>query len=104
MTMQETTSHQTQLDRIEGGVMELNQRVARMEERVNSQGSKIEAHETYLSDHARRIREVELANAVAYATGAQQHTQLSGRWAAMGAVAIALLSVIGSFAARIFFP
>lgn len=89
--MDQVPSSRSQLDRIESGVKELNERMARIEERQHSQGAKIEAHESHLSDHSQRLREVELRNAVAEATGSHQHRQLSGRWATLGAIGMLLL-------------
>ncbi|MBW5801175.1 hypothetical protein [Halomonas elongata] len=89
--MSQVPSNQTQLDRIEAGVAELNKQVAQMQERQNSQGAKIEAHESHLSDHSQRLRDVELRHAVAEATGSHKHRQLSGRWAALGAIGMLLL-------------
>lgn len=102
--MDQVPSNQTQLDRIEAGVAELNKQVAQMQERQNSQGAKIEAHESHLSDHSQRLRDVELRHAVAEATGSHQHRQLSGRWAALGSVALILLGALGGFLSRLIAP
>lgn len=102
--MAEVPSSQTQLDRIESGVRELNERMARLEERQHSQGAKLEAHETHITDHSQRLRAVELSHAVAEATGSQQHRRLLGRWAALGAVVLTFASIAGGWLARVFFP
>ncbi len=104
MTMDQVPSSRSQLDRIESGVKELNERMARIEERQHSQGAKIEAHESHLSDHSQRLRDVELRHAVAEATGSHKHRQLSGRWAALGSVALILLGALGGFLSRLIAP
>ncbi len=95
MTMTQIPS--SQLDRIEQGVNELNARMARLEERQNSQGAKIESHSGQLAEHSHRIREVELAHAVNAATGTQSTSALRGRWAALGATSLVILGAIGAF-------
>ncbi|SEN68111.1 hypothetical protein SAMN04487952_12415 [Halomonas caseinilytica] len=102
--MDQVPSSRSQLDRIESGVKELNERMARIEERQHSQGAKIEAHESHLSDHSQRLRDVELRHAVAEATGSHKHRQLSGRWAALGSVALILLGALGGFLSRLIAP
>ncbi|WBF19225.1 hypothetical protein [Halomonas elongata] len=104
MSMEQVPSTQSQLDRIEAGVKELNERTARTEERQHNQGAKIEAHDGMLADHSQRIRHVELNHAVAQATGTQQYQHLSGRWKIIGTTAIAAASIAGAFLSRIIFP
>lgn len=102
--MSEIPNRDSQLDRIEDGVNQLNQRMARMEERQNSHGAKLESHDAQLAEHSGRIRSVELAHAVSAATGTQTATQLNGRWAAVGAVALVILAAIGGYIGRIIAP
>lgn len=104
MTMDQVPSNRSQLDRIESGVKELNERMARIEERQHSQGAKLEAHESHLTDHSQRLREVELRNAVAEATGSHQYRQLSGRWGAVWAVALVAMAAVGGFLSRLIAP
>ncbi|MDR5867937.1 hypothetical protein [Halomonas koreensis] len=99
--MSQVPSNQTQLDRIEAGVAELNKQVAQMQERQNSQGAKIEAHETHLTDHSQRLREVETRHAVAEAMGKQGHKRLMGRWSAAGAVLMLLLGAFLSIVGKV---
>ncbi|WP_299231694.1 hypothetical protein [uncultured Halomonas sp.] len=94
--MTEVSVKGSQLDRIESGVNELNQRMARLEERQYSQGVKMETLEMRTDDHAVRLREIEVAHAVNKATMTQGQQRLLGRWAAVGAVALVLLSAVGS--------
>lgn len=86
----------SQLDRIESGINELNARMARLEERQHSQGVKIETLEIRNDDHSVRIREIEVDHAVSKATMTQGQQQLLGRWATVGAVALVILSAVGS--------
>lgn len=94
--MTEVSVKGSQLDRIEDGVNELNSRMARLEERQYSQGVKMESLEVRTDDHAVRIREIEVAHAVNKATMTQAQQQLLGRWATVGAVALIVLSAVGS--------
>jgi uncharacterized coiled-coil protein SlyX len=94
--MTEVPSRDTQLDRIEAGVNQLNQRMARLEERQNSQGAKVESHDATLVEYGQRIRQVELELAVNAATGRLETGTLKGRWAVLGAVALAILGAVGA--------
>ncbi|MGE4534669.1 hypothetical protein [Halomonas sp.] len=87
----------SQLDRIDGKLDQVLDRLTRMEERQDSQGGKIQAHESRLDEHAARLRDVEIAHAVSAATGQQGHQQLKGRWAAIGATALVVLGAVGAF-------
>ncbi|OBX36967.1 hypothetical protein [Halomonas caseinilytica] len=109
--MQQVPAPEIWQERIEGKVDQILDRLTRMEERQSSLAGKVEAHDNRITELAERLRKQEHGLIKAESdvrsletTQTQQHTQLSGRWAAVGAVAVALLSVIGSFAARIFFP
>ena len=94
--MTEVSGQGSQLDRIEAGVNELNQRMARLEERQYSQGVKLETLEVRIDDHAVRLREAEVAHAVSKATMTQSQQRLLGRWAAVGAMGLVALSAVGS--------
>jgi len=87
----------SQLDRIDAKLDQVLDRLTRMEERQDSHGGKIQAHDARLDEHAARLRDVEIAHAVSAATGKQGHQQLKGRWAAIGATALVILSSIGAF-------
>jgi len=87
----------SQLDRIDAKLDQVLDRLTRMEERQDSHGGKIQAHDARLDEHAARLRDVEIAHAVSAATGQQGHAQLKGRWAAIGATALVVLSSIGAF-------
>ncbi len=87
----------SQLDKIEGKVDQVLDRLTRMEERQNSHAGKLDAHSSRLDEHAQRIREVELAHAVTAATGTQSTGALRGRWAALGATSLVILGAIGAF-------
>lgn len=87
----------SQLDRIDGKLDQVLDRLTRMEERQDHQGGKIHAHDVRLDEHAARLRDVEIAYAVSAATGQQGHQQLKGRWAAIGATALVILGSIGAF-------
>ncbi|TFH85254.1 hypothetical protein EQG41_18245 [Billgrantia azerbaijanica] len=98
--MTQIPSKDTQLDRLESKVDQVLDRLTRMEERQNSHGAKLDSHDAQLQDYGQRIREVELAHAVAEAnTGT-----LNNRWAALGAVALVVLSTIGGFLSRLIAP
>ncbi|MBW5799753.1 hypothetical protein [Halomonas elongata] len=75
---------------IEGLLAQVLDRLTRMEERQNVQSAQI-------AEQGSRIRELELANAVANANT----SALKGRWVAVGAVA---LGAIGGFLSRIVAP
>jgi len=87
----------SQLDRIDGKLDQVLDRLTRMEERQDSHGGKIHAHDTRLDEHAARLRDVEIAHAVSAATGKQTGQQLQGRWAAIGSTALVILGAIGAF-------
>ena len=87
----------TQLDRIDSKLDQVLDRLTRMEERQDSHGGQIHAHDARLDEHAARLRDVEIAHAVSAATGQQGHRQLKGRWAAIGATALVILGGIGAF-------
>lgn len=94
--MADRIPERTQLDRIETGINEIKLELARLEERLNHQGVKIETHDMALTDQGKRLRELELNHAVTVATSSEQGKRLIGRWAAIGAVALVLLSSIGA--------
>lgn len=87
----------SQLDRIDHKLDQILDRLTRMEERQNTHAGKLEAHSEQLTEHGARIRNVELAHAVAVATTEQQGNRLMGRWAALGAGALIVLGAIGTF-------
>lgn len=86
-----------QMDRLEGKVDQVLDRLTRMEVRQDSQGARIESHDSALDEHAQRIREIELNHAVAKAITGKDSNQLQGRWAALGGTALVILGAIGSF-------
>ncbi|MFG6139495.1 hypothetical protein [Halomonas sp. B23F22_10] len=94
--MQQIPQPDSQLDRIEAGVNQLNQRMARLEERQAGQGAKLESHESQIGEHAGRIHSLELQHAVAKATAGQQGKQLMGRWSAVGATGLVVLGAIAA--------
>lgn len=100
----EIPSRDTQLDRIEAGINQLNERMGRMEERQNNHGATLESHASQLGEHSVRIRSVELQHAVAAASSTQTSTTLNGRWAAVGAVALVILAAIGGYVGRLIAP
>ena len=95
--MTEVPKHGSQLDRIEGLLAQVLDRLTRMEERQNAQSAQIDNHAIQLSEYSHRIRELELQLAVSAATGKQQASALNGRWAAVGAIALVILGSIGAF-------
>lgn len=95
--MTEVTPRGSQLDKIEGKVDQVLDRLTRMEERQNSHAGELNAHGARLDEHAQRIRDVELAHAVSTATGTTQTKALQGRWAAVGATSLVILGAIGAF-------
>ncbi|MFM9270932.1 hypothetical protein ACJ7V3_11805 [Halomonas elongata] len=98
--MAEVPKHGSQLDRIEGLLAQVLDRLTRMEERQNAQSAQIESHAAQIAEQSSRIRELELANAVANANT----SALKGRWAAAGAVALVALGAIGGFLSRLVAP
>lgn len=84
-----------QLDRIEQGVSDIRDRLARMEVRQDNHGAEIEAHKTQLDDLSRRLHDMEVQQAVANTTESKNHGRVMDRWSALAAVAMVLL---GSFA------
>jgi|SRR5690554_4667443 len=87
----------SQLDRIDAKLDQVLDRLTRMEERQDSHGGKIQAHDARLDEHASRLRDVEIAHAVSAATGKQGHQELKWRWAAVGSAALVILGSIGAF-------
>jgi len=109
--MQEIPSAQAWQERVEGKVDQILDRLTRMEERQSSLAGKVEAHDNLLHDLAERTQTLqnELVEVRVKAESKQevqqiQHQQLSGRWKAIGTVAIAAASIIGGFLSRIWFP
>lgn len=98
--MTQVPSDNSQLDRLEGKVDQVLDRLTRMEERQNSHGAQLDSHAIQLADHSQRLREMELAHAVTEATTTQQGQRLLGRWAALGATALVVLSAIGAAAGK----
>lgn len=90
------TGSDSQLDRLETKVDQILDRLTRMEVRQDSQGARIESHDTSLEEHSQRLREIELRHAVNVATSGQVDNQLNGRWSAIGAAALVILGAIGS--------
>ena len=95
--MTEITPRGSQLDRIDGKLDQVLDRLTRMEERQDGHAGQIQAHQVRLDEHASRIRDVEISHAVSTATGQQAGQQLKGRWAALGATALVILGGIGAF-------
>ncbi len=95
--MTEVSPRGSQLDRIDGKLDQVLDRLTRMEERQDGQAGKIQAHDARLDEHASRIRDVEINHAVSAATGQQASKALQGRWAALGASALVILAAIGGF-------
>ncbi|MHB0775416.1 hypothetical protein [Halomonas sp. WWR20] len=89
-----------QQDRIEGKVDQILDRLTRMEERQNSHAGKLEAHDTQLAEHGKRIRDVELQHAVNVATTKQEGKRLLGRWGALFSVFLVVLGAIGTLVAN----
>lgn len=87
---------QPQLDRIDGKLDQILDRLTRMEERQDSHAGKLHAIEVRIDEHAGRIRDVEISHAVSTATGQQTGQQLKGRWAAIGAAALVILGSVGA--------
>lgn len=101
----------TQLDRIDGKLDQVLDRLTRMEERQSSLAGMVEAHDHRLRDFDERLRAQsgDIIELRAKAEGSQevqqiQHQHLSGRWKMIGTAAIAAASVAGGFLSRIFFP
>lgn len=64
-----------------------------MDERIANLYSAVESQGQRLDNHAARLKEIEIDQAVSATKGAQ----LNGRWATIGAVSLVLLGSIGSF-------
>ena len=95
--MTQILSDDSRLERIEQKADQILDRLTRMEERQNNHGAKLDSHDAQLRDHANRIREVELRSAVIDATSTQRGQRLLGRWAAIGAIMLVLVGVVGTF-------
>ncbi|CAM3307858.1 hypothetical protein [Halomonas lysinitropha] len=95
--MSEVPKQGSQLDRIEGLLAQVLDRLTRMEERQNAQSAQIDSHAIQLSEYSQRIRELEVQLAVAAASGKAQTRALNGRWAAVGAASLVILGAIGAF-------
>lgn len=92
--MTQVPSPDSQLDRVEGKLDQVLDRLTRMEERQNGQAAKLDSHEARLVDQEARLRDVELKQAVAATTNQQNNERLTGRWGAIGSVA---LVIVGGF-------
>lgn len=95
--MTEISPRGTQLDRIDGKLDQVLDRLSRMEERQEWHAGKIQGHDARLDELASRIRDMEISQAVSAATGQQTGQQLKGRWAAIGATALVVLGSVGAF-------
>lgn len=95
--MTEITPRGSQLDRIDGKLDQVLDRLTRMEERADSHSGTLHAHAVRIDELSGRMRDVEIAHAVSSATGHQAGQQLKGRWAALGATALVILGGIGAF-------
>ena len=95
--MTEISPRGTQLDRIDGKLDQVLDRLSRMEERQEWHAGKIQGHDARLDELAGRIRDMEISQAVCAATGQQTGQQLKGRWAAIGATSLVILGSIGAF-------
>ncbi|WP_110665180.1 hypothetical protein [Salinicola halophilus] len=107
--MSEVPRQGSQLDRIEKSVDDLRSintqildRLTRMEERQNVHATEMGKQEGRLDDHAQRIRDLELATAVAGTTGENRHQTLTQRWSMIGAVALVILGAVLSAASEFF--
>ncbi len=96
--MSEVPRQGSQLDRIETSIDDLRSintqildRLTRMEERQNVHATEMGKQEGRLDDHAQRIRDLELATAVAGSTGDSRHQVSSQRWSMVGAVLLVAL-------------
>ncbi|MCL7938815.1 hypothetical protein M8009_00670 [Halomonas sp. ATCH28] len=95
--MAEVPKQGSQLDRIEGLLAQVLDRLTRMEERQNAQSAQIDSHAMQLTEYSQRIRELEVQLAVAAASGKEQSRALNGRWTAVGAASLVVLGSIGAF-------
>lgn len=101
MTMSEVHPTGTQLDRIERGVNQLNERMARLEERQNNQGASIESHGERIQEHAVRLSAIEVKQAVIDQAAESTSKRLFGRWAAAGSVVLVLLGAAASTVGKV---
>lgn len=97
--MSEPGTHFAQLDRIEQGVSDIRDRLARMEVRQDNHGAEIEAHKSQLENITRRLHDLEVSQAVAGNTEAKHHGRVMDRWSALGAVGMLLLGAFATAAA-----
>lgn len=97
MTTEPIHNHPSQLDRMDGKLDQVLDRLTRMEEQTIAHNGWLHAHTLKLDDHASRIRSVEIDQAVAAATNRKDGKVLQGRWAAVGTISIVILGAIGAF-------
>ncbi|MCP1342665.1 MULTISPECIES: hypothetical protein [unclassified Halomonas] len=90
----------TQLDRIEGLLSQVLDRLSRMEERQNAQSAQLESQRAQLTEHSQRLRDIELQHAVSVATTKQEGKRLLGRWGAMFSIFLVILGAIGSLISK----
>ncbi|WP_163557568.1 hypothetical protein [Halomonas sp. NO4] len=90
-----------QLDRMEGSLQHVDkklgqvlERLARMEQRQDSQAAEIESHRSQLESHDHRLRTVEVNQAVVEKATQNADTRSDGRWSNLGAVGLVLLGAI----------
>lgn len=105
--MTEVSPNASQLDRIEAGlrdlrtdIAQLGERLARIEERHTGLSSRLDMHGATLERHAERLGEIEKS----IVRTDQSTGRLNGRWAALGAVTLVLLSAVGGFLSRLIAP
>lgn len=88
----------SQLDRIEGSLKHIDaqlsqilERLARMEERQDSQAAEIASHRTRLQEHSTQIRALEVSQAVIKQMAETATSQADNRWSNIGRVGLVLL-------------
>lgn len=101
MTMSEVPNKDGQLNRVEKKVDQVLDRLARMEERQDSQGAQIESHKVQLADQNDRLRELEIQQAVTANESRNQDRISSGRWSMLWSIGLLCLGAVIAVAERV---
>ena len=93
MTPPADSTH-TQLDRIEQGIADIRDRLARMEVRQDSHDQELVVLRKLVDDHDRRLQAVEVRQAVTDNNADNRFRQIDARWAAIWGL---VLVIVGGF-------
>jgi chromosome segregation ATPase len=91
----------SQLDRIEGSLKHIGaqlgkvlERLARMEQRQDSQAAEIESHRTQLEGHDQRIRKLEVNHAVVETQAQHTNSRSDSRWSSVRSLGMVILGSV----------